>query len=73
MTEQSEFLTWFKAQHGPRETGVMAGFSEERLRDEAIRGKIAEVELKSRELWDEKQRAALYAWKASHTGFKGRV
>lgn len=65
MTEQSEFLNWFKAQHGPRATGVMAGFSEARLRDEIARGKIAEAELESRALWDAKQQAALYAWNAA--------
>ena len=65
MTEQSKFLGWFQAQHGQRASGVMAGFSEDRLRDEIARGKIAEAELESRALWDAKQQAALYAWKAS--------
>ncbi len=61
---KSEFEQWFKAQHGPRESGIMAGYSEQRLRDEIQRGKIAEAELAARKLWDEKMQSALYAWSA---------
>lgn len=61
---KSDFSEWFKAQHGPRERGVMAGYSERRLRDEIQRGKIAAAELEARSLWDEKRQSALYAWQA---------
>lgn len=61
---KSEFMTWFVAQHGHRERGVMAGHSDQRLRDEIERGKIAAAALAERETWDEKQQSALYAWQA---------
>ena len=61
---KSGFLVRFKAQHGPRESGLLAGHSEQRLRDEVQRGKIAAAELEARQLWDEKRQSALYAWTA---------
>lgn len=64
---KSEFADWFKAQHGPRESGLLAGHSEQILRDEVQRGKIAAAELEARRLWDEKRQSALYAWTAKET------
>lgn len=61
---KSEFLEWFKAQHGHRESGLLVDHSEQRLRDEIQRGKMAEAELSARKLWDEKRQSALYAWTA---------
>ena len=62
---KSEFSDWFKQQHGPRESGLLSGYSDLRLRDEIQRGKMAESELAARALWDDKRQSALYAWKAS--------
>ena len=59
---KSEFAEWFKAQHGPRETGLLAGYSEQMLLDEVRRGKVAAAELEARSLWDKKRNSALYAW-----------
>ena len=61
---KSEFAKWFKAQHGPRESGLLAGHSEQMLRDEVHRGKVAAAELEARRLWDENRQSALYAWTA---------
>lgn len=61
---KSEFAEWFKAQHGPRGNRLLAGHSDQRLRDEVQLGKVAAAELEARTLWDEKRQSALYAWTA---------
>lgn len=61
---KSEFAEWFNAQHGPLSRGLLAGHSEQMLRDEVQRGKVAAAELEARRLWREKRQSALYAWTA---------
>ena len=60
------FMDWFVQQHGPRERGgIMANCSDAELKMEAMRGEAARAELRRRELWDEKQTSALYAWQVN--------
>jgi hypothetical protein len=67
MSKQT-FAEWFKAQHGERENGLLTECSDDRLRDAVRLGRQAEAELSARELWDEKQQSALYAWQARDAG-----
>lgn len=60
----SEFQAWFEAQHGTRYRSGMSHCSDQALRDMVQAGRTAERVLACRELWDEKQQAALYAWQA---------
>jgi len=50
---KSEFAEWFKAQHGPRGNRLLAGHSDQRLRDEVQLGKVAAAELEARTLAQE--------------------
>lgn len=61
---KSEFAEWFNAQHGQRESGLFARHSDQMLRDDIQRGKMAAAALEARTLWDEKQQSAMYAWQA---------
>lgn len=45
---KSEFAEWFKAQHGPRESGLLARNSDQMLLDDVQRGKVAAAELEAR-------------------------
>lgn len=61
---ESEFLKWFVAQHKARTNSGMPNHTDQQLRDMVQAGRVAERVLACRELWDEKQQAALYAWQA---------
>lgn len=62
---KSEFAEWFSSQHGDRLRSGMPNQTDQQLRDMVQAGKVAERVLACRELWDEKQTSALYAWQAS--------
>lgn len=62
---KSEFAEWFVAQHGPRDRSGLQGKSDQDLRNMIRAGKEAERTLNCRELWDEKETSALYAWQAA--------
>jgi hypothetical protein len=64
---KSEFAEWFVAQHKSRDSSGMPNHTDQQLRDMVQVGRVAERVLACRELWDEKQRAALYAWQARET------
>lgn len=64
---RSEFLNWFIGQHKPRTSSGMPNHTDQQLRDMAQAGRVAERVLACRELWDEKQQSALYAWTARTT------
>ena len=57
-----KFEEWFESQHGPRSTGHLADFSDERLADWIKQGKYAQEEMRRREIWDARFGSALYAW-----------
>lgn len=61
---KSEFMTWFIAQHGPRTDSGMPNHTDQQLRDMIHAGRVADRVLACRELWDDKQQSALYAWNA---------
>lgn len=61
---KSEFLDWFIAQHGKRESGLMMDRSDDQLRGLIQAGKIAAAQLEARDIWDARQASALYAWQA---------
>lgn len=61
---KSEFMEWFVAQHKPRTNGGMPNHNDQQLREMVQAGRVAERVLAFRELWDEKQKSALYAWQA---------
>lgn len=61
---KSAFTDWFVAQHKSRTYGGMPNHSDQQLRDMVQAGKVADRVLACRELWDEKQQSALYAWTA---------
>lgn len=61
---ESEFLAWFIAQHGPRESGLMTGRSDEQLASIVDAAKLAADDLARRKEWDARQQSALYAWQA---------
>ena len=61
---KSEFLEWFEAQHKTRTSSGMPNQSDQQLREMVQAGRVAERVLACRELWDEKQQSALYAWTA---------
>ena len=67
MADRSQFLAWFVEQHGKRETGLLAGESDQMLADRVRAGKAAEAALAERRLWDAQKTAALYAWQARET------
>jgi hypothetical protein len=62
---KSEFLKWFIEQHKARHNSGMPNHTDQQLRDMLQAGKVAERVLACRELWDEKQQSALYAWTAA--------
>jgi len=61
---KSEFFEWFVEQHKERTKSGMPQHSDQQLRDIVQAGRVADRVLACRELWDEKQQAALYAWQA---------
>lgn len=61
---KSEFADWFVAQHKPRTNSGMPNHTDQQLRDMVHAGRVAERVLACRELWDDKQTSALYAWQA---------
>ena len=61
---QSEFLTWFTEQHGPRTSGLLTDRTDDEIRGLIQVGNIATAQLEARKLWDEKHQSALYAWQA---------
>lgn len=60
----SAFMRWFVEQHKPRADSGMPNHTDQQLRDIVQAGRVAERVLACRELWDEKQQSALYAWQA---------
>ena len=60
----SEFMDWFVAQHKPRTDSGMPNHTDQQLRDMVQAGRVADRVLACRELWDDKQTSALYAWQA---------
>jgi hypothetical protein len=70
---KSEFAEWFVAQHGPRDRSGLAPISDQQLRDRIQAGREADRVLAYRELWDEKEKSALYAWTAHGTTRKERA
>lgn len=67
MTTKSAFLAWFVEQHKGRTNSGMPNHTDQQLRDMAHAGRVADRVLACRELWDEKQQSALYAWQESMT------
>ena len=59
---KSEFSDWFIDQHKPRLFSGMPNHTDQQLRDMVQAGRVADRVLACRELWDEKQQSALYAW-----------
>ena len=59
---KSAFAEWFVAQHGQRNKTHL---SDRELHHAIEAGKAAERQLADRELWDQKEQSALYAWAAS--------
>ena len=62
---KSAFDTWFKAQHRQRTDSGFPEKSDDELRLISQAGRMADQALYCRNLWDERQRAALYAWNAA--------
>lgn len=61
---KSEFMDWFVAQHGPRESGLMTGRSDAQLASIVDAAKLAADDLARRKEWDARLQSALYAWQA---------
>ena len=61
---KSEFMTWFVLQHGERKNCGIPSKTDQQLLALVQAGRAAELALACRELWDEKQTSALYAWQA---------
>lgn len=60
----SEFMDWFVAQHSRRTDSGMPDHTDQQLRDMVQAGRVADRVLARRDLWDDKQTSALYAWRA---------
>lgn len=67
-SSKSEFMEWFRSQHGPRELdrpiSSMSKYTDDELHAAASRGRAADAELARRALWDARKEAALSAWAA---------
>ena len=61
---KSEFTEWFVAQHKLRTASGMPNHTDQQLHDIMQTGRVTKRMLACRELWDEKQQTALYAWQA---------
>lgn len=59
----SAFADWFVEQFG-RRTPIMPDKTDLQLWAIVKAGKVAERVLRNRQLWDEQEAAALYAWQA---------
>ena len=64
---KSAFADWFVAQHKARTDSGLPNHTDLQLRDMVHAGKVADRVLACREMWDEKQQSALYAWTAGVT------